>query len=96
MFFILLFKSVFAAQGTVVVKNGGCDYFIVSTPKGYDLLEWYGGHDPDKDDVVVGDFERYGFHDIHDITADEGLRVWVEDYDLTSGDAMEKYGEECQ
>jgi hypothetical protein len=74
----------------------GCDYFIVATPSGYDLLEWYGGHHPDRGDVLVGEYESYGMHDIYDDTADEELTVWVEDYDLSKEDALEKLVEQCE
>lgn len=85
-----------AAKGAVVHRISGCDYFIVATPGGYDLLEWYGGHDPDKGDVLVGNFETYGMHDIYDNTADEELTVWVEDYKLSREDALEQLAEQCE
>src|SRR5882672_1294939 len=37
-----------AAEGTVVYRISGCDYFVVFTPNGYDVLEWYGGWNPHK------------------------------------------------
>jgi hypothetical protein len=86
----------FAAKGVVSNRISGCDYFIVSTAKGYDVLEWFGGYDPDKGDVLVGDYETYGMQDIHDTTADESLTVWVEDYWLSKGDALEKLVEQCE
>jgi hypothetical protein len=94
---VLLFAAeANAAKGTVTHKMSGCDYFIVETPKGYDLLEWYGGHDPDRGDVLVGEFESYGIHDIYDDTIDEELTVWVEDYDLSKGNALENLVEQCE
>src|SRR5262249_44467648 len=60
----------YAAKGIVTHRISGCDYFVVETSKGYDLLEWYGGWDPDKGDVLVGVFEQYGMHDINDPTVD--------------------------
>lgn len=85
-----------AAKGAVVHRISGCDYFIVATTSGYDLLEWYGGHDPDKDDVLVGKFETYGMHDIYDSTVDEEITVWVEDYNLSKVEALEKLAEKCE
>jgi hypothetical protein len=84
-----------AARGVVSHRISGCDYFIVATKTGYDVLEWFGGHDPDKGDILIGGFESYGFHDIYDETADADLRVWTEDYDLTKEDALEKLTEQC-
>ena len=57
----MLSQTVFAAKGEVVLKKSGCDYFIVETYMGYDLLEWYGGNDPDEGDILSGNFESYGF-----------------------------------
>jgi len=96
---ILLFTSfigtAFAAKGEVVYKKSGCDYFIVETNIGYAILEWYGGNDPDEGDIIVGNFESYGFEDIYNLPADSDLRVWVEDYWLSWEDALELYFEHC-
>jgi hypothetical protein len=85
-----------AARGVVSLRISGCDYFVVATNTSYDVLEWYGGHDPDKGDYLIGGFESYGFHDIYDETADNDLRVWTEDYDLSKGRALEKLAEKCE
>jgi hypothetical protein len=85
-----------AVRGVITHRISGCDYFVVSTKNGYDVLEWYGGHDPDKGDVLIGDYESYGFHDVYDDTADESVHVWTEDYDLTKSDALEKLADHCQ
>lgn len=84
------------ARAIVSHRVSGCDYFLVATRSNYDLLEWYGGHDPDKGDVLVGGFESYGFHDIYDETADSDLRVWTEDYGLSKEDALEKLTDHCE
>jgi hypothetical protein len=83
-------------RGIVSHRVSGCDYFVVATRSDYNLLEWYGGHDPDKDDVLVGGFLSYGSHDIYDETADADLRVWTEDYGLSKEDALEKLTEHCE
>ncbi len=86
----------FAAKGVVTSKMSGCDYFVVSTSKGFDLLEWYGGYDPDKGDVLIGEFESYGMHEIYDATTEEGLNVWVEDYSLSKAGALENLVDQCE
>lgn len=88
--------SAHAARGVVVYRTSGCDYFVVQSPKGYDVLEWYGGSDPDKGDVLSGNFEEYGMHDIQDSTLDDTVTVWVEDYWLSKADALEKLVEHCE
>jgi hypothetical protein len=85
-----------AVRGVVSHRISSCDYFIVATKSGYDVLEWYGGHDPDKDDVLIGNYETYGFHDVYDETADESVLLWTEDYQLTKSDALEKLADECE
>jgi hypothetical protein len=85
-----------AVRGEITHRISSCDYFVVASRTGYDVLEWYGGHDPDKGDIVIGGYEAYGFHEIYDETADESTRVWTEDYSLTKSDALEKLADQCQ
>ena len=85
-----------ADSGTVVYKQGGCDYFVVETSSGFDVLEWYGGYDPDKGDLLVGKFHEYGMKEIYDQTSDSSLKIWVEDYDLSKESALEKMVDECE
>lgn len=89
----LTFASV---RGEVSHRISGCDYFLVETRSGYDLLEWYGGHDPDKGDIIVGNYESYGFHDVLNETADESLNVYTEDFQLSKTSALEKLTEHCE
>ena len=88
-------QIVMAAKGVVVLKKSGCDYFLVETTVGFALLEWYGGNDPDVGDTIIGDFEAYGFKDVHNLTSDAELRVWVDDFWLSKSRAIEKYYDKC-
>jgi len=83
-------------RGEITRRVSGCDYFVVETRSGYDVLEWYGGHDPDKGDTLTGNYNGYGFHDVVDETADETLRVWTEDYSVSKEEALEKVVEQCE
>jgi hypothetical protein len=87
--------SVYAAKGTVVYTKSGCDYYIVDAPSGYAVLEWYGGAVPSRGDVIAGDFESYGFKNVHNLTKDRDTRVWVEDYWLSKSDAIETLYDQC-
>ena len=58
-------------------------------------LEWYGGHDPDQGDILVGDYESYGFKDIYNETASTEFHVYVDDYGLGKSRALEKYYDKC-
>jgi hypothetical protein len=84
-----------SAHGIVSHRISGCDYFLVQTGAGYDLLEWYGGHDPDKGDTIVGGFEAYGFHDVIDETADESIHIYTDNYWLSKSSALEKLIDKC-
>ncbi len=85
-----------AAKGVVVLYKSGCSYYIVETNMGYAILEWYGGNDPSKGDVLAGDYETYGMKDVYNITADTETKVWVEDFWLSKTRAIEKYYEKCK
>ena len=100
-FLFVLFSSqsilpLTSVRGEVTHRISACDYFLVETRYGYDLLEWYGNYDPDKGDTLVGNYETYGFHDVLDETADETTHVYTEDYQLSKSDALEKLAEQCE
>jgi len=84
-----------ASQGYVTKRISGCDYFVVNATGGYAVLEWYGGHDPNSGDLLIGNFETYGMHDILDDTADETLTVYTEDYSLSRTRALEILVDKC-
>ena len=84
-----------ASRGIVAKRISGCDYFMVNATGGYAVLEWYGGHDPDSGDLLIGNFESYGMHDVLDDTADESLTIWTEDYDLSRTRALEILVDKC-
>lgn len=84
-----------AIKCVVVLHPSGCDYFICATENDYLVLEWYGGNDPDKGDVLTGKFSTYGFIDGYNLTQGRKLRVWVEDFWLSKDVAIEKFVEKC-
>ena len=85
-----------SSRSIVVYRIGGCDYFVVETRVDYAVLEWYGDHDPDKGDVLVGNISEYGMRTILDETADESLTAWVDEYGLNKTDALEQLVEHCE
>lgn len=94
-FFLFLTNIAFASQGHVVLQKSNCDYYIVSTGDDFALLEWYGGDMPELTDFIVGDFESYGFKDLYNVTSDEEIRAYVEDYWLSANSVIEKYKKKC-
>lgn len=93
---VLLATNALAEQAVVVLYQSGCrSYFIADSPHGYYLLEWYGGYDPSKGDMIVGDIASYGFKDVHYPKQDRKGRIYVDDYDLSKDRVLEKYCEKC-
>lgn len=92
---IFTFNTAFAAKGEVVYKKSGCSYFIVEAILGYAILEWYGGNDPDKGDIIVGNFESYGLKTVYNMTADAESKVYVDNYWLSKDRAIERYFDKC-
>ena len=84
-----------AAPITVVLRARSCDYFIADGPQGYYLLEWYGGHDPDRGDGIYGQLGTYGFKDVLYGGGQEG-RLYIDDYLLSKDRALEKLREKCR
>jgi len=84
-----------AVKGVVVYIKSGCSYFIVETPLGYALLEWYGGNTPSRGDVLVGDYESYGMKDIYNITQDSETKVWVDNFWMSKDRVIERYYKKC-
>jgi hypothetical protein len=69
---------------------------VVQSSKGYALLEWYEGTDPDKGDSLIGNFETYGFHQlIVNDDDDSTVRVYVEDYGMMREDALSDLVDKC-
>lgn len=81
--------------GVVAFRIRGCDYYPVVAKGGITILEWYGGHDPDKDEKLVGEIEAYGFKNVIFLPGEEKSRVWVEDYWLSADRAVEKLRDKC-
>lgn len=96
MLMLLLPSFVFADKAVIVLYQSGCrSYFIADGPNGYYLLEWYGGYDPSKGDIIVGDLTSYGFKDVYyPIQGFEG-RIYVNDYMLSKDRVLEKYRDKC-
>lgn len=97
LFVLLPFSQVEATSATCITVHRirSCDYFMVETPTDYAILEWYGGHDPDKDDMLVGNLGGYGMKTFQDENDDESVRVYVEDYGLSKVSALEKLIDHC-
>lgn len=83
-----------AEKGVVVAICG--NNYLVSANSGYSLLEWYGGAELSKGQTVGGEINRYGMHDIYNLNNGREIRVWVDDWGLSSDRAIEKWREKCE
>lgn len=90
-------RSVAAASNKCIVirKISGCDYFMVQTTTSYAVLEWFGGHEPEKDDKIYGDL-HYGIKTFAYEDGDRTVRVFVEEYGLSKEDGLDKLVEHCE
>jgi len=84
-----------AEIGRVIKTVSGCDYFIIDAPSGYVVAEWYGGHDPNGGEAVIGAFNSFGFLTVFYGAGRTEGRVYVEDYGLDEDEALEKLSEQC-
>jgi hypothetical protein len=84
-----------AEQG-VVVWTGGCSSrYVVETPAGYVLLEWFGGHDPFKGERLVGELNSYGMKDLYVLPSGNSTRAWIDDFMLSRSSVVEKLRDKC-
>ncbi len=82
-------------KGIVCLKIDACDMMIVCLKNGnYSVCEDY--YDKcEEDDILVGEFQSYGFKDVYNITRDKSCRVYIEDWETSEESALEELKEEC-
>lgn len=77
-------------QGVVVVGERGCkkyDVIVIQTNLGYVIAEVFSGMF-DKGDIVVGDLNSFGFHDV--LVNGMSGNLYIDDYFLGRNDAAKK------
>ena len=84
---LLCLQAVCYASKGVVVKVKG-DKAIISYDLGYLLVEWYGGHSPDKDDIYVGNFNEYGMKELYCTTSDDESKFWIDQFMADKEEAL--------
>jgi len=91
---LLITTNTYAEKIVVVHRIPGCSYYIADGINGLYILEWFGGYDPSKGDILVGEFTGFGFRDIS-IKGRGSGRVWVDNYLLSKTSAEEKIRDKC-
>ena len=95
--FLLSFTVTAALEkATVILRVSGCAYFLADGPRGIYVLEWYGGHDPERGETIIGDVGSYGFKDVYYLEKKKEGRLYVDDYLLSKSTALEKLAEKCK
>ena len=73
-----------AARGVVAFYNRSSNKIVIATQQGYTCGEVM--NFPmrlDRGDVVVGDLESFGTHEIYNLTDDENFSVWIDNFWLS-------------
>jgi hypothetical protein len=81
-------------KGEVVYSDSYCNYYVVQVNNGYTVIRSYGGYKPYTGDIVYGDFNYTGSHDIYNRSTGVVFTGTVTDYDLSyngAQDALDYY-----
>ena len=81
-------------RGEVVYSDSYCNYYVVETYYGYNILRSYAGYMPYEGDIVYGNFSNTGTRDIYNRTTGRIFTGTVTDYWLSyngAQDALDYY-----
>ena len=79
-----------------VLWTGGCGgRYAVETPKGQSLLEWYGGIEPKKGDMLSGDLDTRGFKELRIGAGTAKTRAYIDLAMATNAGVAEKLRKAC-
>lgn len=76
-------------QGEVVYSDSYCNYFVVETYYGYNIIRSYGGYKPYEGSIVYGNFSTRGTRDMYNYTSRLVFTGTVTDYWLTYDEALD-------
>ncbi len=88
---LLTSQTALGAQGLVVQKKEGCNYFITRVDTAYAVLEWNAGHEPKQGDRLTGRFAEGHMGHLEDVGTGNRMKVWFEDYPVSKQEALERY-----
>jgi hypothetical protein len=81
--------------GVTVVYIKICfSYFILKSRQGYTVAEWFGCRELDICEVLLGQFNSFGFKYLV-ITNNTNFHIWIDDYMLSKERALEKINDLC-
>ena len=76
-------------RGEVVYSDDYCQYYVVQTNYGYQVLYSYGGYKPYEGSVVYGNFSTYGTREFYNRSTGRIFSADVRDYWLSYYEAQE-------
>ena len=82
-------------RGEVVYSDSYCNYYIVETANGYNVLRSYGGYKPYEGSIVYGDFSYTGTRDIYNRSGGIVFTGTVTDYWLSYNGAQDAVDYYC-
>ena len=81
---VMISSTASAARGVVAFYNQSSRKIVIATQMGYTcgkLMDFPIGLN--KGDVVAGDLESFGTHEIYNLTDDENFSIWIDNYWLS-------------
>lgn len=81
-------------RGEVVYSDTYCNYFVVETYQGFNIIRSYGGYKPFEGSIMYGNFSNMGTRDMYNRSGGVVFTGTVTDYWLTyieAQDALDYY-----
>jgi hypothetical protein len=82
-------------RGEVVYSDSYCNYYVVETYYGYNIVMSYGGYKPYEGSVVYGNFSSNGTRDIYNRSSGIIFTGTITDYWLTYTEAQDALDYYC-
>ena len=82
-------------RGEVVYSDSYCNYFVVETINGYNVIRSYGGYKPFEQSIVYGDLSYQGTREFYNRSTGVVFTATVTDYWLTYAEAQDALDYYC-
>ena len=82
-------------QGEVIYSDSYCNYYVVETYYGYNIVRAYGSYKPGEGTIVYGNFSSRGTRDLYNYTSRFVFTGTVTDYWLSYTEAQDALDYYC-
>jgi len=82
-------------EGEVVYSDPYCNYYVVLTYYGHNIVRTYGGYQPYEGDIVYGNFSNLGTRNMYNYSGRFVFTGTVTDYWLTYAEALDALDYYC-